>query len=309
MACPSRHRRGPPRRVRARARRPVRRRAPGTSTTCCSRTAASSSAATRCWSPASRSARSTTSRLTDDAQADVTISVDEPLREGTTAIIRATSLSGIANRYVSITPGPNNAPELARRRHPRRRQDDLARRPRPALRHLQPPHPRRASQLHPGQRRDLRRQHRRRAQHLQVLRPGAGCDPAPVRRADAATSHALSQFLVQGSTGARSDRPAPQRSLGADREREPGARRDREPEPRARPLPGGLPADASPGEHHLRQPARRPRRPDPARQRLQACDQGPGPVPAQAAPGRASARSPSSTRCDWRSPARGSTTI
>lgn len=50
--------------------------------------------------------------LTNDAQADVTVSVDEPLHEGTTAVIRATSLSGIANRYVSITPGPNNASEL-----------------------------------------------------------------------------------------------------------------------------------------------------------------------------------------------------
>jgi phospholipid/cholesterol/gamma-HCH transport system substrate-binding protein len=50
--------------------------------------------------------------LTDDSNADVTISVDEPLHEGTTAIIRATSLSGIANRYVSITPGPDNAPTL-----------------------------------------------------------------------------------------------------------------------------------------------------------------------------------------------------
>jgi phospholipid/cholesterol/gamma-HCH transport system substrate-binding protein len=51
--------------------------------------------------------------LTDDAQAEVTVSVDEPLHEGTTATIRATSLSGIANRYVSIAPGPNSAPELA----------------------------------------------------------------------------------------------------------------------------------------------------------------------------------------------------
>ncbi len=50
--------------------------------------------------------------LTDDGQAEVTISVDEPLHEGTTAVIRATSLSGIANRYVSIAPGPNNATEL-----------------------------------------------------------------------------------------------------------------------------------------------------------------------------------------------------
>jgi phospholipid/cholesterol/gamma-HCH transport system substrate-binding protein len=50
--------------------------------------------------------------LTDNGQAEVTISVDNPLHEGTTAVIRATSLSGIANRYVSITPGPNNAPAL-----------------------------------------------------------------------------------------------------------------------------------------------------------------------------------------------------
>jgi phospholipid/cholesterol/gamma-HCH transport system substrate-binding protein len=51
-------------------------------------------------------------KLTNDAQAEVTISVNEPLHEGTTAVIRATSLSGIANRYVSITPGPNNNPVL-----------------------------------------------------------------------------------------------------------------------------------------------------------------------------------------------------
>ncbi len=50
--------------------------------------------------------------LTDDAQAEVTITVDEPLHENTTAIVRATSLSGIANRYVSIAPGPDNLPEI-----------------------------------------------------------------------------------------------------------------------------------------------------------------------------------------------------
>lgn len=50
--------------------------------------------------------------LRDDAQAEVTITMDEPLNEGTTAVIRQTSLSGIANRYVSVTPGPDNLPEL-----------------------------------------------------------------------------------------------------------------------------------------------------------------------------------------------------
>jgi phospholipid/cholesterol/gamma-HCH transport system substrate-binding protein len=50
--------------------------------------------------------------LTDNGQAQIDISVDRPLHEGTSAIIRATSLSGIANRYVSLQPGPDNNPEL-----------------------------------------------------------------------------------------------------------------------------------------------------------------------------------------------------
>ena len=50
--------------------------------------------------------------LTPDARAQVTITVDEPLHDGTTAAIRLTSLSGIANRYISISPGPDSEPEL-----------------------------------------------------------------------------------------------------------------------------------------------------------------------------------------------------
>ncbi len=50
--------------------------------------------------------------LTDDNQAEVTLTTEEPLTEGTEAIIRQTSLSGIANRYVSIIPGPSNEEEL-----------------------------------------------------------------------------------------------------------------------------------------------------------------------------------------------------
>jgi phospholipid/cholesterol/gamma-HCH transport system substrate-binding protein len=51
-------------------------------------------------------------KLIDSGQAEVDISVDRRLHDGTSAIIRATSLSGIANRYVSLQPGPDNAPEL-----------------------------------------------------------------------------------------------------------------------------------------------------------------------------------------------------
>jgi phospholipid/cholesterol/gamma-HCH transport system substrate-binding protein len=50
--------------------------------------------------------------LTDDNLAEVHVSVEQELHEGTTATIRATSLSGVANHYVSISPGPNSNPAL-----------------------------------------------------------------------------------------------------------------------------------------------------------------------------------------------------
>jgi len=50
--------------------------------------------------------------LTDDNLAKVVVSVSQELHEGTTATIRATSLSGVANHYVSISPGPNSNPSL-----------------------------------------------------------------------------------------------------------------------------------------------------------------------------------------------------
>jgi len=53
--------------------------------------------------------------LDDANQARIRVEVEEPyapLHRGTTATIRATSLSGIANRYIALSPGPDNAPEL-----------------------------------------------------------------------------------------------------------------------------------------------------------------------------------------------------
>ncbi|HZI90783.1 MAG TPA: MlaD family protein [Thermoleophilaceae bacterium] len=54
--------------------------------------------------------------LNDHAQAEVEMTVEDgvaPLHRGTQATIRATSLSGIANRYVSLQPGPNDAGQIA----------------------------------------------------------------------------------------------------------------------------------------------------------------------------------------------------
>jgi phospholipid/cholesterol/gamma-HCH transport system substrate-binding protein len=54
--------------------------------------------------------------LTSNNQAEITIEVESgfaPLHQGTRAVIRATSLSGIANRYIALTLGPNNARKLS----------------------------------------------------------------------------------------------------------------------------------------------------------------------------------------------------
>ncbi|HWX75686.1 MAG TPA: MlaD family protein [Solirubrobacteraceae bacterium] len=53
--------------------------------------------------------------LTHNFTALVTIHVDGslvPLHDGTTAEVRVPSLSSVANRYVALTPGPNNRPAL-----------------------------------------------------------------------------------------------------------------------------------------------------------------------------------------------------
>ena len=53
--------------------------------------------------------------LQDDARARIEVSIDDelaPLHEGTVMTLRATSLSGIANRYLALEPGRNDMPEI-----------------------------------------------------------------------------------------------------------------------------------------------------------------------------------------------------
>ncbi len=53
--------------------------------------------------------------LTKDNQAQVDVTVEDgfaPLHEGTKAVVRLTSLSGVANRYIEMTLGPNSNPEI-----------------------------------------------------------------------------------------------------------------------------------------------------------------------------------------------------
>lgn len=50
--------------------------------------------------------------LTENNLASVHVTVSQQLHEGTTAVVRATSLSGVANHYVSVSPGPNSNPAL-----------------------------------------------------------------------------------------------------------------------------------------------------------------------------------------------------
>jgi phospholipid/cholesterol/gamma-HCH transport system substrate-binding protein len=54
--------------------------------------------------------------LADDGRARIELSIDDglrPLHRGTHATVRSTSLSGIANRYVALQPGPAGEPEIA----------------------------------------------------------------------------------------------------------------------------------------------------------------------------------------------------
>src|SRR5688572_33486068 len=55
-------------------------------------------------------------KLSKDNQADIKITINEdfaPLRQGSSITVRQESLPSVANRYLSLHPGPNNGEEIA----------------------------------------------------------------------------------------------------------------------------------------------------------------------------------------------------
>ena len=153
--------------------------------------------------------------LTDSGQAEVTISVDEPLPQGTSAVIRATSLSGIANRYVSIAPGPDSAAELEdgatlsgeKTTSPvdlDQLFNTLGPRTRKALQNVIQG----SASLYASHPEGSRRTYK-------YFAPGAVDGPAPVRRAEPRQPGAQ-PVPGPGLAGAGSDRGARRRPLGAD---------------------------------------------------------------------------------------------
>jgi phospholipid/cholesterol/gamma-HCH transport system substrate-binding protein len=55
--------------------------------------------------------------LADDGGASIAVGIDDsdlvPLHRGTTARVRISSLSSVANRFIALDPGPNSEPEIA----------------------------------------------------------------------------------------------------------------------------------------------------------------------------------------------------
>lgn len=51
-------------------------------------------------------------KLSDENLAEMEVELDEEMREGSTFIVRKSSLSSVHSHYISMTPGPDNAPAL-----------------------------------------------------------------------------------------------------------------------------------------------------------------------------------------------------
>ena len=221
--------------------------------------------------------------LTDDNQAAVEVTMEEPLREGTTAVIRPTSLSGVANRYISLTPGPNNSPEIEEG-STITGEDTTAPVDIDQLFNIFRPRDRAALQkfiqgnatVYAGKGVLANRAYK-------FLNPALSTSDEAVRGALERLGLALPVPRLRLADVRRARRPARGPDVaGLQRERDAGG--DRQPQRRPRPLAGGAAGDAAADQHDVRQPPHDPRRPRPARRGLLPGDEAPRAVPAARPP-------------------------
>ena len=279
----------------ARGRRAARRRRRHGRTSCASRTRASSSRTTRCRSAAGASARSSDIELTDDNQAEITISVEESraaARGHDRRRSAPTSLSGVANRYIALDARPElrRASSRTARRSATDAHDPIVDIDQ-LFNTLDPTTRKALQQVIKGSRALVRGQGRAGQQGGEVLQPGVVDDARGWSTRSCATRRRSSDFLqqhVEGDDARSAERRDELTDLVSNANATVG--RDRRRERCARPG-AALPArHAAQGQHDVRQPARDARRPRRARGRVQARDEGPRAVVPRAAPARRDAR-------------------
>ena len=194
-----------------------------------------------------------------------------PLHEGTTATIRATSLSGIANRYVSLKPGPEQrASEIEDGGQIGADEHHRAGGPRPALQHARPEDARGPAELIQGR-------------ATQYDGTGAEASESIKYFAPVLVDHLAADAASWRSTrrcSSASSWTAPTRSSAIAERRDDltdlvsntntAMRRDRRRERGAPARARAAAGHAAQGEHDLREPARDARRPGPAGGRVEA---------------------------------------
>ena len=228
--------------------------------------------------------------LTPDGQARVTMKIKDdyaPLRRGTLATVRQASLSGVANRYIDLRMAPAERP----RRSPTAASS--ARTPRPprstSTRSSTPSTPRRARRSRASSRArpiSSRARARQFNEGIAYLNPSLAASSRLFRELNRDTP-LLERFIVSSSqlvtdiadrhddlAGLVDHLATTTTAIG---NQQPGAGRRRS---------AACPTFDAPRQHDLRQPARRARRPRPARRRLQAGREEAAPVPRRAAPAR-----------------------
>ena len=221
-------------------------------------------------------------KLSEDNQADIKVTINDdfaPLRRGSSITVRQESLPSVANRYLSLHPGPNNGEEIpdggtldADETTNVVDLDQLFNTLDPKARKGLQGVLRGFGTWYVGQSDNLQDTFKYLAPSLGNLSRGdggAGARPEDVREPDR-----------ERRQGDRRDRIAARRPGRAGHERDrlragagPGERG-------ARPDAGRAAGRARGGQRHVQEPALGARPPERAHRRLQAADQGPGAVPA-----------------------------